>query len=114
MVITALTHLTQNAGHTRFSTYRTGEQALALERMTSAAQATQDLGEPGLRIASTAENTLRHALSACAAQSLAHHGFLCLCAGWAGKQVFLISHRSEEESDEPAAATLRLEVHSRH
>ena len=99
--------------HACFSAYRTREQTLALEGMTSAAQATQDLGEPGFRTAWTAENTLRHTLSACAAQSLAHHGFLCLGAGWAGEQVFLIGHRpEEEESDEPPAVTLRLEVHS--
>ena len=113
MVITALTHLPQNAGHARFSAYRTREQALALAGMTSAAQVTQDQGEPRLPTAWTAEHTLRQTLSACAAQSLAHHGFLCLCAGWAGKQVFLIGHRpEEEESDEPPAVTLRLEVHS--
>src|SRR5260370_30682505 len=98
MVITALTHLPQNAGHARFSAYRTREQTLALAGITSAAQATQDLGEPGLRTAWTAENTLRHTLSACTAQSLAHHGFLCPCAGWAGQQVVLIGHPPDEAS----------------
>src|SRR5260370_1975091 len=93
MVITALTHLPQNAGHARFSAYRTRKQTLALAGMTSAAQATQDLGEPGLPTAWTAEHTLRQTLSACAAQSLAHHGFLCLSAPSACKPVFLIGHR---------------------
>jgi hypothetical protein len=44
MVITALTHRPQNAGHARFSACRTREQTLALAGMTTAAQATQDLG----------------------------------------------------------------------
>ena len=111
MLITALTHFEQNARHPGLSAYRTRKQTLALAGMTSAAQATQDLGEPGLRTAWTGEDTLRQTLSACVAQSLAHHGLLRLCAGWASEQVFLIGHRPEEESDEPPAVTLRLEVH---
>ena len=112
MVTTALTHLPQNARHTRVSAYRTREQTLGLAGITSAAQAMQDQGEPGLRTAWTAEDSLCQTLSACAAQSLAHHGFFRLCAGWAGEPVFLIGHRPEEESDERPAVTLRLELHS--
>ena len=110
MFITALTHIPNNAGHARFSAVRTREQALALAGITAAAQATQDLGESGFRTAWTGEDTLRQTLSACVAQSLAHHGLLRLCAGWAREQVFLIGHRPEEESGEPPAVTLRLEL----
>jgi hypothetical protein len=72
--------------------------------MASAAQATQDFGEPGLCAAWTHEHTLFRALSARAAQSFAHHGFLRLRAGWAGEEVFLIDHRQEKECDEPPDA----------
>jgi hypothetical protein len=113
MVITALTHLPQNAGHARFSADRAHKQPLALAGMTSAAQATQDLGEPGLRTAWTAEHTLRQTLSSCAAQSLATTvSFVCAQAGQVSRYFLLAIVRRRRNPTNPPAVTLRLEVHS--
>ena len=114
MLITALTHLEQNSRHPGLSADRARKQPLGLISIASPAQATQDLCEPGLSTSWTGEHTLRQTLSACVAQSFAHHRFLRLRAGWAGEEVFLIGHRPEEEYDAQCAATLRLESHSGH